>query len=60
MWYSWIQGESIVVNVFTKQGSKLDALDEIVQESRFKHALTRYNLVVFEDETPFIKIISHV
>ena len=33
-----------------KQGSRQDALEEIVRESRFKHALTRDNLVVFEDE----------
>ena len=48
--YSWIQGEDIVADVFTKQGSKRDALEEIVQENEFKHALTKDNLVVFEDE----------
>ena len=30
--YSWIQGESIVADVFTKQGSKQNALEEIVRE----------------------------
>ena len=49
MGYSRIQGESIVEDVFTKQGTKCEVL-EIVYEGIFKHALTRDNLVVFEDE----------
>ena len=48
--YSWIQGEEIVADIFTKQGSKREALDEIVRENRFRHAQTKDNLVVFEND----------
>ena len=48
--YSWIQGESIVADIFTKQGPKQDVLEEIVHDGKFKQALTRDNLVVYEDE----------
>ena len=48
MGYSWIQGEDIVVDVFIKLGSKRDALEEIVSESKFRHAWTKDNLVVFK------------
>ena len=34
--YSWIQGEEIVADIFTKQGSKGEALDEIVRENIFR------------------------
>ena len=47
--YSWIQGEEIVVDIFTKQGSKREALDEIVRENRFRHAQTKDNLVLHEN-----------
>ena len=50
MGYSWIQGEDIEADVFTKQGSKQDALEEIVHYGKFKYALTKDNLVVYEDE----------
>ena len=36
--YSWIQGEEIVADVFTKQGSKWDTLGEIMDHNKFKHA----------------------
>ena len=47
--YSWIQGEEIVADIFTKQGSKREALDEIVRENRFRHAQTKDNLVLHEN-----------
>ena len=31
--YSWIQGEEIVADIFTKQGSKKEALGKIVEEN---------------------------
>ena len=46
--YSWIRGSEIVADVFTKQGSKRDALDEIVLENKFKHAQTEDNIVTNE------------
>ena len=46
--YSWIQENEIVADVFTKQGSKRDALGEIIEENRFKHKPTKDNLVVLE------------
>ena len=36
--YSWIQGEEIVADIFTKQGWKNYVLDEIIRENKFKHA----------------------
>ena len=45
--FSLIEGADIVADVFTKQNSKQDALDEIVRENMFKHAQSRKNLVVF-------------
>ena len=50
MGFSWIQGEEIVADVFTKQGSTRDALEEIVRSNNFKHAETKDNLVVFEKD----------
>ena len=47
--YSWIQGEEIVAGVFTKQGSKRNALGEIMDHNKFRHTQTQDNLVVFED-----------
>ena len=48
--YSWIQGEEIVEDMFTKQGSKRDDLGEIMDYIKFKHAQTQDNLVIFENE----------
>ena len=48
--YSWIKGEEIVADVFTKQGSKQDALGEIIEENKFRHAESIDNLVVFEND----------
>ena len=39
--FSWIEGAEIVADVFNKQGSKREALEEIVRENRFKHALSK-------------------
>ena len=47
--YSWIQGEEIVVDVLTKQGSRREALQEIVMENKFRHAQTRDNWVYYEN-----------
>ena len=38
--YSWIQGEEIIADVFTKQGLKQDALGEIMNQNKFEHAQT--------------------
>ena len=48
--YSWIAGTEIVEDVFTKQGSQRESLDEIVLENVFRHAQTEDNLVVYENE----------
>ena len=48
--FSWIEGSEIVADIFTKQGSKREVLEEIVEENRFKHALSKKNLVVYEGE----------
>ena len=48
--YSWIQGEEIVADIFTKQGSKRDALGEIIDHIRFRHSQTQDNLVAFEGD----------
>ena len=37
MGYSWIKGEEIVADIFTKQGSTRDALEEIIKEDKFRH-----------------------
>ena len=47
--YSWIQGEEIVADVLTKQGSRREALQEIVMENKFRHAQTRDNWVYYEN-----------
>merc|ERR1712105_118889 len=47
--FAWIAGNKIVADVFTKQGSQREALEEIVLDNSFRHAQTSDNLVVFED-----------
>ena len=49
MAYSWIQGEEIVADILTKQGSKCEALGEILVRNKFKHAKTEDNIVTFEE-----------
>ena len=50
MVFSWIEGSEIFADIFTKQGSNRETLEEIVEGNRFKHALSRKNLVVYEEE----------
>ena len=47
---SWIWGEEIVADVFTKQGSTREALEEIIKRNKFKHAQTKDNWVTFKNE----------
>merc|ERR1712105_492971 len=56
--FAWIVGTEIVADVFTKQGSQREALDEIVLDNVFRHAQTRDNLVVFEDDEIKIKNLT--
>ena len=53
--FVWIAGTEIVADVFTKQGSVREALDEIISSNVFRHAQTVDNLVVFEDDEIKIK-----
>ena len=48
--FSWIAGTEIVADVFTKQGSERESLDEIVTRNVFRHAQNVDNLVVCENE----------
>ena len=48
--YSWIQGEEIVADILTKQGSKRAVLDEILVKNEFKHARTEDNKVTYEGD----------
>ena len=48
--YSWIQGEEIVADILTKQGSKRAVLDEILMKNEFKHARTEDNKVTYEGD----------
>ena len=56
--FAWIAGTEIVADVFTKQGSQRAALEEIVLDNTFRHAQTRDNLVVFEDDEIKIKNLT--
>ena len=56
--FSWIEGKEIVADVFTKQGSKREALDEVVRENYFRHAQNKDNLVVCENEEITIKNLT--
>ena len=49
-YYSWIQGEEIVADILTKQGSKRVVLDEILGKNEFKHASTEDNKVTYEGD----------
>ena len=50
MAYSQIQGEEIIADILTKQGSKHEALDEILVRNEFKHAKTDDYIVTFEED----------
>ena len=56
--YSWIEGKEIVADVFTKQGLKKEALDEIIKNNNFMHAQREDNLVVYEDKEIRIKNLT--
>jgi len=47
--YSWISGNEIVADVFTKQGSERSTLEEILSKNEFRHSLSKENIVTFED-----------
>ena len=47
--FSWIPGTEIVADIFTKQGSVRESLEEIVTWNEFRHAQSEDNLVVYED-----------
>ena len=44
-----MQGEEVVVDVLTKQGSRREALQEIVMENNFRHEQTRDSWVYYEN-----------
>ena len=48
--FSWIPGNQIVADVFTKQGSDRESLDEIMSKNIFRHARTEDNMVIYENE----------
>ena len=48
--YSWIPGEEIVADILTKQGSRCEALDEILARNVFRHVQTEENLVIYEED----------
>ena len=50
MAYSWIPGEEIVADILTKQGSRLEALEEILAMNVFRHVQTEDNLVKYEED----------
>ena len=53
--FSWIPGTEIVADVFTKQGSERDSLEEIMSRNVFRHAQTEDNMVIYENEEIKIK-----
>ena len=44
-----------MADVFTKQGSKREALEEIVLENKLRHTLTKDNLVMYEQDEFVVK-----
>merc|ERR1712148_55718 len=53
--FSWIPGSEIIADVFTKQGSEREALEEIISKNEFRHSLSSDNIVIFENEEIKIK-----
>lgn len=47
--YSWIEGTKIVADVFTKEGSQRDKLDDIVRKNKFLNGASWDNIVTYED-----------
>ena len=50
MAYSWIPGKEIVTDILPKQGSRHEALDEVLIRNEFKHAWTEDNIVIYEED----------
>ena len=48
--YSWIPGEEIVADNLTKQGSRREALKEVLARNAFRHVQTENNLVIYEED----------
>ena len=48
--FSWIPGSEIIADIFTKQGSEREALEEITQRNVFRHSLSADNVVIYENE----------
>ena len=53
--FSWIPGSEIIADIFTKQGSEREALEEIMNKNVFRHSLSSDNKVIFENEEIKIK-----
>ena len=47
---SWTPGEEIVADILTKQGSRREALEEILVRNVFRHAQTEDNIVIHEED----------
>ena len=39
-----------MADILTKQGSRLEALDEILVSNEFRHAQTEYNIITYEKD----------
>ena len=48
--YLWIPGEEIVADISTKQGSRHEALEEILVRNVFRHTQTEDNLVIYKED----------
>ena len=53
--FSWIEGKEIVADIFTKEGSKREALEEIIKDNFFRHAKSKDNLLKYKNEEITIK-----
>ena len=47
--FSWIAGTEILADVFTKQGSQREELEEIVKENIFRQGKTEDNMVYLDN-----------
>ena len=56
--FSWIAGTEIAADVFTKQGSERESLEEIMSRNVFRHAQNVDNLVIYENEEIRIKNLT--
>ena len=55
---SWIIGTEIAADIFTKEGSKRETLDEIIKENIFKQAHNEDNFVEYKDGEIKIKNLT--